>query len=74
MAEAWLIIGLLHLNLGDSAGEEYFERAIDCARRSGNRRAELDASKWLVVIYALLPVPTQCHDRPRGAIACSTLR
>ena len=57
MAEAWLTIGLLHLNLGDSAGEEHFERAVDCARRSGNHRAELEASKWLVVIYALLPIP-----------------
>jgi tetratricopeptide (TPR) repeat protein len=56
MAEAWLTIGQLHLNLGDPACEGDFERAVDCAQRSGNHSAELDASGWLVFSFTLVPI------------------
>ena len=56
MAEAWLTIGQLHSNLGDPTCEEAFERAIDCARRSGHHRAELKASRWLVFSFTLIPI------------------
>ena len=56
MAEAWLTIGQLHLNLGDPASEGDFERALDCARRSRNHSAELMAVSWLVFSFTLLPI------------------
>ncbi len=56
MAEAWLTIGLLHLNLGNSVAEEDFERAVDYARRSGHHSAALKASAWLVATFTVVPV------------------
>ena len=56
MAEAWLTIGQIHVNLGDSVAEEDFEHALDCARRSGNHSAALKASSWLVFTFTLMPV------------------
>ena len=56
IAEAWLTIGQLHSNLGDPAVEEDFERAIDCARRSGHHSAEMEACRWLAFTFTLVPV------------------
>ena len=56
MAEAWLTIGQLRIDLGDPTCEEAFERAVDCARRSGHHRAELKASRWLVFSFTLIPI------------------
>ena len=33
------------------------ERAITCARQSGNHRAQMRASHWLAVTFSLLPIP-----------------
>jgi predicted ATPase/DNA-binding SARP family transcriptional activator len=52
LADAWLLIGELHFYHGDSpASQEACERAIAYARRSGNRRAELEAGRLLVVAF-----------------------
>jgi len=59
LAEAWITIGTLRGGfLGDTiAGVEDLERAIACARASGNHRAELDAIAWLIPTYLEGPMP-----------------
>ena len=74
MAEAWLTIGLLHLNLGDSVAEEDFERAVDCARRSGHHSAELKASAVAGLQLHPGACSGRCSDRPRRAAARCALQ
>jgi tetratricopeptide (TPR) repeat protein len=58
LAEAWILAGRLHFFRGEwPADQEAFERAIACARQSGNHRAEFEAIGWLAGIFVVLPVP-----------------
>jgi predicted ATPase/DNA-binding SARP family transcriptional activator len=58
LAEALTTAGKLRFWLGDApAYTEVLERAIDCARQSGNRRAQMRASHWLAVTFHMLPIP-----------------
>ena len=58
LAEALTSVGRLRFWLGDAAGsEEILERAIACARHSGNHRAQMRASHWLAVTFHVLPIP-----------------
>ena len=58
LAEALTTVGRLWFHLGDAtAGDRVLERAIGCARHSGNRRAQMRASHWLVVTFSVLPIP-----------------
>ena len=58
LAEALTVAGKLRFWTGDVAGsEEVLERAITCARRSGNHRAQMRASHWLAVTFHVLPIP-----------------
>ena len=58
LAEAWMVAGNLQYPLGDmAAAEEALERAIACARQSGNHRAQMRASHWLAVTFHLLYIP-----------------
>ena len=58
LAEALTAAGKLRFWLGDMAGsEEVLERAIACARQSGNHRAQMRASHWLAVTFHVLPIP-----------------
>ena len=58
LAEALTSAGKLRFWLGDArAGGEILERAIACARQSGNHRAQMRASTWLAVSYHVLPIP-----------------
>jgi predicted ATPase/class 3 adenylate cyclase len=54
LAEAWTLIGNVRKWPAD---REAFERAMDYARQSGNHRAHMQASHWLAVAYATVPVP-----------------
>ena len=54
----WTSGGKLRFWLGDTAAsEEVLERAIACARQSGNHRAQMRASHWLAVTFVVLPIP-----------------
>jgi tetratricopeptide (TPR) repeat protein len=58
LAEALTAIGRLRFWLGDiPASHVALERAISCARQSGNRRAQMWASHWLCVTFSLLAIP-----------------
>ena len=58
LAEALTLAGKLRYWLGDTAAsEEVLERAIACARQSGNHRAQMRASHWLAVTFVVLPIP-----------------
>ena len=58
LAEALTSVGKLRTWLGDAlAGGEILERAVACARHSGNHRAQMRASHWLAVTFHLLPIP-----------------
>ena len=58
LAEALTVAGRLRFWLGDiPAGQVVLERAIACARHSGNRRAQMRASHWLAVTFSLLAIP-----------------
>jgi len=57
LAEALTSVGKLRFWLGDAlAGGKILERAIGCARRSGNHRAQMRASHWLAVTFHVLPI------------------
>jgi predicted ATPase/DNA-binding SARP family transcriptional activator len=53
LADAWTVIGRMrmHSGIGPPGDEEALERAIAYARRSGNGRAELEATMWLLYIF-----------------------
>ena len=58
LAEALTVAGRLRFWLGDiSASQPVLERAIGCARHSGNHRTQMRASHWLAVIFSLLSIP-----------------
>jgi predicted ATPase/DNA-binding SARP family transcriptional activator len=58
LAEAWILAGVARYWLGDTAAcHEALERAAAYARQSGNRYAQRQASLWLAISFALLPVP-----------------
>ena len=58
LAEALTAAGRLRFWLGDiPASHVVLERAITCARHSGNRRAQMRASHWLAVTFSLLAIP-----------------
>ena len=58
LAEALTSAGRLRALLGDApAYREVLERAIACARQSGNHRAQMRASNWLAISYYTLPIP-----------------
>ena len=58
LAEALTSVGKLRFWLGDAlAGGEILERAVACARQSGNHRAQMRASHWLAVTFHVLPIP-----------------
>jgi predicted ATPase/DNA-binding SARP family transcriptional activator len=58
LAEALTAAGRLWFWLGNiPASHAALERAISCARQSGNRRAQMRASHWLCVTFSLLAIP-----------------
>jgi predicted ATPase/DNA-binding SARP family transcriptional activator len=58
LAEALTVAGRLRFWLGDiPASHVVLERAITCARQSGNHRAQMRASHWLAVTFHMLPIP-----------------
>ena len=58
LAEALTVAGRLLFWLGDiPASQPVLERAISCARQSGNHRTQMRASHWLAVIFSLLAIP-----------------
>jgi predicted ATPase/DNA-binding SARP family transcriptional activator/class 3 adenylate cyclase len=58
LAEALTAAGRLRFWLGDiPASHVALERAITCARHSGNRRTQMRASHWLAVTFSLLAIP-----------------
>jgi predicted ATPase len=58
LAEALTAAGRLRFWLGDiPASHMVLERAITCARHSGNRRVQMRASHWLAVTFSLLAIP-----------------
>jgi hypothetical protein len=58
LAEAWLLVGKVHLWGSDArAGEEALERAAGYARQSGNRHVAREARRWLAVALLVLPIP-----------------
>ena len=58
LAEAWLLAGQLRVWLGESPDDQQaFEHALTYARQSGNRPAQMRASRRLVAILYRLPVP-----------------
>ena len=58
LAEALTAAGRLQFWLDDiPASHVVLERAITCARHSGNRRAQMRASHWLAVTFAQLAIP-----------------
>jgi predicted ATPase/DNA-binding SARP family transcriptional activator len=58
LAEALTAVGRLRFWLDDiPASHVILERAIDCARQSGNHRAQMRASHWLAVTFCYLPIP-----------------
>jgi predicted ATPase len=59
LAEALTAAGRLRFWLDDAAASQVvLERAISCARQSGNHRTQMRASHWLAVIFSLLSIPT----------------
>jgi predicted ATPase/DNA-binding SARP family transcriptional activator len=58
LAEALTAAGRLRFWLRDiPASHIVLERAITCARQSGNHRAQMRASHWLAVTFSLLAIP-----------------
>jgi tetratricopeptide (TPR) repeat protein len=58
LAEALTAAGRLRFWLDDiPASHVALERAITCARHSGNRRTQMRASHWLAVTFCFLPIP-----------------
>ena len=58
LAEALSSAGRLRALLGHApAYRNILERAIACARQTGNHRAQMRASNWLAITYYTLPVP-----------------
>jgi predicted ATPase len=58
LAEALTVAGRLLFWLGDiPASHVALERAISCARHSGNHRTQMRASHWLAVTFSLLAIP-----------------
>jgi predicted ATPase/DNA-binding SARP family transcriptional activator len=72
LADGWTVLGKMRLfSGGGSPGvEEALERAIGYARRSGNGRAELESTVWLLFTLNTLPVPADAAlGRAEQAIA-----
>jgi tetratricopeptide (TPR) repeat protein len=60
LAEALVVIGRMLCWTGDPTGAELaLQRAADCARHSGNRRAEREAGTWLLATLQDLPITAQ---------------
>jgi predicted ATPase/DNA-binding SARP family transcriptional activator len=57
LAEALTVIGMLRYEIDVTRSQKVLERAISCARRSGNFRAQMRASHWLAVTFHVLPIP-----------------
>jgi tetratricopeptide (TPR) repeat protein len=57
LAEALTVIGMSRFESDITRSQEVLERAISCARRSGNFRAQMRASHWLAVTFHVLPIP-----------------
>ena len=57
LAEALTAIGMLRFEIDVTGSQEVLERAISCARHSGNFRAQMRASHWLAVTFHVLPIP-----------------
>jgi len=60
LAEALLVTGRIRCWAADPvAAEQALQRAAECARQSGNRRAEREASTWLLATLQDLPISAQ---------------
>ena len=57
LAEALTVIGMLRFEIDVTGSQEILERAISCARHSGNFRTQMRASHWLAVTFHVLPIP-----------------
>jgi tetratricopeptide (TPR) repeat protein len=58
LAEALLLIGKTRFHGGDAlAAEQPLQRAVACARLSGNHRAEQESRTWLAATLWDLPIP-----------------
>jgi tetratricopeptide (TPR) repeat protein len=57
LAEAWLLVGKVHLwGVDARPAEEALERAAAYARQSGNRHVAREARRWLAVALLDLPI------------------
>ena len=68
LAQAWLAIGRRRVFAGDSPVEA-LEHAASYARRSGNRRVEVDSQHWLIESLRTRGAPRDGGTR----VLCSTL-
>jgi len=59
LAEALLVTGRIRCWSSDPAAERALQRAAECARQSGNRRAEREAGTWLLAALQDMPIPAQ---------------
>jgi predicted ATPase/DNA-binding SARP family transcriptional activator len=58
LAEAWLLVGKVHLwGVDARAAEDVLERAAAYARQSGNRHVAREARRWLALALLVLPIP-----------------
>src|SRR5262249_19557754 len=74
LAEAWLSIGKIRFFLGDChGGAEALEDAAASARRGGDHHVELEATRWLVICWWMLPVPASAAvDRTEQMLRTAT--
>lgn len=58
LAEAWLSIGKMRFFLGDChGGAEALKHAAASALRGGDHHVELEANRWLITCWWMLPIP-----------------
>jgi predicted ATPase/DNA-binding SARP family transcriptional activator len=74
LAEALLVTGRIRLWAADTvAAEQALQRAADCARHSGNHRAEREAGTWLLATLQDLPITAQqAVGRAEGLLAAAS--
>jgi class 3 adenylate cyclase/tetratricopeptide (TPR) repeat protein len=64
LASAWLVMGVLDLQMGNATvSREELERSMAYARESGDRLTEIEAMGWLAVSLPTGPIPLSDTDR-----------
>jgi predicted ATPase len=74
LAEALTVIGMLRFEIDVTRSQEVLERAISCARRSGNFRTQMRASHWARGHLSCAAHPGRCRDHPHRAAAAGRRR